>query len=142
LRVRLAKLETDNAALSVREERFAAQVVASAARERALRDRLANWSKAEANGDELATCGSCGDFRAVAHDDETGGSICQRCESDRLRDRLAKLEAALAFGLTQLETANELLFQEGARDEEDGVGEMRAWIHAIRAGLLKDKGGA
>lgn len=58
----------------------------------------------------------------------------------RMRDRLAKLEAALGYAVTQLEAANELLFEEEVRGEEDGVQIMRDWIHEIRAGLLKDGG--
>jgi CRISPR/Cas system-associated protein Cas10 (large subunit of type III CRISPR-Cas system) len=63
---------------------------------RAREDDLADWRKAQANGDELGTCSVCGDFRAVDEaDHETGSLICQRCQVEAFRVRLAKHEAIL-----------------------------------------------
>jgi hypothetical protein len=101
---------------------------------------LVDWQKAEANGDQLGTCSVCGDFRAVDEcDPETGALACQRCQANELQERLAKLEAALGFAVTQLEGTAELLLEEEVRGEEDGINDIREWTHEIRTGLLKDK---
>jgi hypothetical protein len=69
--------------------------------------------------------------------DETAQRELVEVERDTLRERLAKLEDALGYAVTHLEAANELLFEEEVRGEEDGVGDIRTWIHEVRSTLLK-----
>ena len=87
----LAKNRSDKDVLDiiyVRTPRLCAMV-------RAREDDLADWRKAQANGDELGTCSVCGDFRGVDEcDQETGALACQRCQVEAFRVRLAKHEEA------------------------------------------------
>lgn len=68
----------------------------------------------------------------------------REAELNELRDalpevlgRLEKLEEALGYAVTQLEGANDLLLEEEVRGEEDGVQDIRDWIHETRVDLLK-----
>lgn len=63
-----------------------------------------------------------------------------QAERDALRDRLAKLEDALGYAVTQLEAANELISDEDLWADDDGVQDVRDWIHGIRSTLLKEGG--
>ena len=56
-------------------------------REKMLQADASNWHKAAANGDDLANCTNCGDFRAVTMVGEDGEkTLCGPCRADHARE--------------------------------------------------------